>query len=182
MTTASNEPGLEMGSEVEPLRVLFVCLGNICRSPTAEAVFRYYVECAGLKRRILVDSAGTHGFGEKQAPDKRARIAAARRGYDLESRPARRISDRDFSEFDYILSLDRQNLKVLEALCPPEDFHKLGLLMEYGSLHPGLSDVPDPFFGGPEAFERALDLIEDAAQGLLVHLRVLVNRRSQPLA
>jgi protein-tyrosine phosphatase len=164
-----------------PLRVLFVCMGNLCRSPTAEAVFQQYVERAGLARRIEIDSAGTHCVSGR-APDKRAQIVAKRRGYQLRSVGARQISERDFAEFDYILAMDQDNLAVLQSICPPEHAHKLGLLMEYASRHDGRTEVPDPYFSGPQSFETVLDMIEDAAEGLLSHLRILADRSSRPLA
>jgi protein-tyrosine phosphatase len=163
-----------------PLRVLFVCLGNLCRSPTAEAVFRHYVQCAGLARGIEIDSAGTHSQAGR-SPDKRAQLVAERRGYPLKRDRTRQISERDFEEFDYILAMDEGNLAVLQSFCPEEQQHKVGLLMDYGTRHQGKTEVPDPYFGGPDGFETVVDMVEDAAEGLLNHLRILVDRTSRPL-
>lgn len=163
-----------------PLRVLFVCLGNLCRSPTAEVVFRHYVHCAGLTHRIEIDSAGTHSQAGR-SPDKRAQLVAERRGYPLKRNRTRQISERDFEEFDYILAMDKSNLAVLQSFCPEEQQHRMGLLMDYATRHHGKTEVPDPYFRGPESFETVLDMIEDAAEGLLNHLRILVDRTSRPL-
>jgi protein-tyrosine phosphatase len=164
-----------------PLRVLFVCLGNLCRSPTAEAVFRHYVECAGLGRYIEADSAGTQAQAGR-SPDKRARLVAESRGYLLRRNRTRQISERDFEEFDYILAMDEGNLAVLKSVCPERQQHKLGLFMDYATRHHGKTEVPDPYFSGPGGFETVVDMVEDAAEGLLNHLRILVDRTSRPLA
>ena len=152
------------------VKVLFVCMGNICRSPTAEAVFKYYVARAGLQDVILSDSAGTHDYHIGEPPDRRAREAAQRRSYDLESLRARRVTVKDFATFDLVLAMDERNLSVLKRHCPSEHAHKLRLFMEFGQ-DGGVREVPDPYYGGPQGFESVLDLIEDAAQGLLRHIR-----------
>lgn len=152
------------------VKVLFVCMGNICRSPTAEAVFRQYVEQAGFSERIVSDSAGTHAYHVGHPPDLRARQAALDRGYDMTSHRARQVTASDFSEFDYILAMDEQNLHMLKVDCPPEHLHKIMYLMEY-SEKPGRRSVPDPYYGGPQGFEQVLDMVENAAQGLLHHIR-----------
>jgi protein-tyrosine phosphatase len=164
------EPTLARG-HAKPLRILFVCLGNICRSPTAEAVFRKHVKAAGLDRRILIDSAGTGNYQIGKPPDHRACSAAAKRGYDLTARPARQVRLGDFLEFDYILAMDEDNLAQLKQQCPPEHADKLGLLTDFSST--GARTIPDPYGGGADDFEKVLDLIEDAANGLL---RTLVQR------
>ena len=152
-----------------PVKVLFVCLGNICRSPTAEGVFRHYVKQAGLEDRIHVDSAGTGNWHIDEAPDARTCEAAAGRGYDLTALRARQVKARDFAEFDYVLAMDDQNLSALKRLCPPEHAHKIGLFTDFCSR--GVCEVPDPYSGGPQGFELVLDLVENSAQGLLRHLR-----------
>jgi len=147
-------------------RVLFVCMGNICRSPTAEGVTRAIAEKKGLVDRFEFDSAGTHGYHVGNPPDVRARQAAARRGYDLAPLRARQVNEFDFECFDHILAMDRDNLELLRKSCPEAHLGKLGLFLEYATR--GTSDeVPDPYYGGPEGFERVLDMIEDAADGLL---------------
>ncbi|PPE69180.1 low molecular weight phosphotyrosine protein phosphatase [Caldimonas thermodepolymerans] len=160
--------------------VLFVCMGNICRSPTAEGVFRRLVEQAGLRSQVLVDSAGTHDYHVGEPPDERAQQHAARRGYDLRGLRARQVCARDFERFDLLLAMDWANLAVLEAACPPEHRHKLRRLMEFATRHRH-DVVPDPYYGGPQGFETVLDYLEDACAGLLTHLlerRVLVSGTS----
>lgn len=146
--------------------VLFCCTGNICRSPTAEGIFLKKISAAGLARRIRVDSAGTHGYHIGEAPDPRTQIAAKARGYDLSPLRARRIEREDFDRFDLVLAMDHENRAFLARLCPPADAHKLKLMMEYARNH-AVPEVPDPYDGGPEAFDRVLDLLEDATDGLL---------------
>lgn len=148
--------------------VLFVCMGNICRSPTAEGVFRERAAVAGLE--LLIDSAGTHGYHAGEAPDRRSQKHALRRGYDLSRQRARQVKADDFKRFDLILAMDQHNLAVLKDKCPPEQQHKLKLLLSYGQLDPQ-GEVPDPYYGGDAGFERVLDLIEDAADGLVTALR-----------
>jgi protein-tyrosine phosphatase len=145
-------------------------MGNICRSPTAEAIFRRCVAGAGLQERVVCDSAGTHDYHIGHSPDERARDAARRRGYDLSELRARQVSGKDFERFDLLLAMDAHNLKLLARRCPREHAHKLRLFMEFGSRH-GVREVPDPYYGGPQGFEDVLDMIEDAAQGLLRHIR-----------
>ena len=153
----------------DPVKILFVCMGNICRSPTAEGVFRHYVKAAGLERRIVIDSAGTGDWHVGAPPDYRACDAAANRGYDLSALRARQVSRKDFAEFDYILAMDHENLRTLTRWCPPEHLHKVKLFTEY--CDSGACAVPDPYGGGPQGFEHVLDLVEAAAQGLLRHLQ-----------
>ena len=156
-------------TQTETVKVLFVCLGNICRSPTAEGVFKQYVKEAGLEGRIVSDSAGTGDYHIGEPPDGRACEAAARRGYDLSKLRARQVNRDDFATFDYILPMDLENLRALKRFCPPEYGHKVKLFTEFCST--GACVVPDPYGGGPEGFERVLDLIEDAARGFLDHVR-----------
>ncbi|MCG3168840.1 MAG: Low molecular weight protein-tyrosine-phosphatase YfkJ [Pseudomonadales bacterium] len=149
--------------------VLFVCLGNICRSPTADAVFAHKARALGLHRRVHVDSAGTGDWHIGQAPDVRAQRHAARRGYDLSVLRARQVVPEDFRRFDFVLAMDRGNLADLQRLRPGPDGTEPQLLLGYGSS--GLLEVPDPYYGGDEGFEQVLDLIEDAADALLAHIR-----------
>jgi protein-tyrosine phosphatase len=152
------------------IEVLFVCMGNICRSPTAEGVFRHLVAEARLTHLISVDSAGTHGYHIGAPPDARARAAAARRNYDLSRLRARQVAGTDFERFDYVLAMDRENLSSLEAIRPPNARAEVGLLLAY-ARRAGKLEVPDPYYGGARGFEHVLDLIEDASSGLLDHLR-----------
>jgi len=153
-------------SPYDPLRVLFVCTGNICRSPTAEAVFRHLLTRDGLGDRVFVDSAGTHGYHVGNKPDRRSMLAAARRGYDLSGLRAREIAGTDFIEFDYLLAMDRDHLRILQRTAPIEHRDKIGMLLDYGRRYGG-NEVPDPYYGGPQGFEHVLDLIEDGTEGLL---------------
>ena len=153
-----------------PAKVLFVCMGNICRSPTAEGVFRHVVASAGLEQEILVDSAATHGYHLGHPPDRRTQLAAAQRGYDLANLRARQVSGRDFVEFDYILAMDLDNLSQLRRLAPAQHLGKLSLFTEYSSARRG-EEVPDPYYGGAQGFELVLDMAEDVAEGLLEHIK-----------
>ena len=146
-------------------RVLFVCMGNICRSPTAEGVFRHFVREDGLAERVEVDSAGTHAYHTNEPADRRANAAAERRGYSLADIRARRVQDKDFDTFDYIIAMDRDNLALLTEQADAEHHHKIRLFLEFASGHE--DEVPDPYYGGAAGFERVLDLIEDASRGLL---------------
>lgn len=148
-------------------RVLMVCTGNICRSPTAEAVLRSKLERAGLQRRVLVDSAGTTGFHVGEPPDARAQRHARERGYDLSALRARKVELADLERFDWVLAMDESHLDWLRALVPPGPGARLGLLMEHARRFAGEREVPDPYYGAPAGFERVLDLVEDACDGLL---------------
>ena len=156
------------------VKVLFVCLGNICRSPTADGIFQKLVADAGLSKRIIVDSAGTAGWHQGRAPDPRTVAAAKKRGFDLSLLRARQVLAADFSEFDYILAMDKQNLQDLAMLKPQDYSGHLGLFLEFGTQRQQLS-VPDPYHGGEEGFELVLDLVEEAAQGLLQSIRTRHN-------
>jgi protein-tyrosine phosphatase len=153
----------------QQIKILFVCTGNICRSPMAEGAFKHLVSQAGLADRILSDSAGTHDYHVGEPPDPRAQRAAGRRGYDLSTLRGRQVSSRDFSEFDYVMAMDETNLRQLSRRCPPEHAHKLQLLMTFGA-DAAVREIPDPYYGGTEGFERTLDLVEQGVQGLLRHL------------
>ena len=153
-----------------PLRLLFVCTGNICRSPTAEGVFRARAIAAGLGHRVLADSAGTHGYHIGAPPDPRSCAAALRRSIDLSALRARQVRAEDFDRFDLLLAMDRGHLRALRGLAPAERAGRAQLFLDYAPRL-GLKDVPDPYYGGPEGFEQVLDLIEAASDGLLDHLR-----------
>lgn len=151
-------------------RILFICLGNICRSPAAEGVMRELVHQAGRDDEFEIDSAGIGGWHVDQLPDNRMRNHGAQRGYKFDSR-ARQFSKNDFSHFDYILVMDHDNFRAVSAMAPtPADQVKVRMLTDYLQHHPNASVVPDPYYGGPEDFDYALDLIEDACQGLLNRL------------
>jgi len=148
------------------IKVLFVCMGNICRSPTAEGVFARLVSEKGYEDKIGIDSAGTHAYHTGETPDARAQKSALNRGIDISSLRARKATVKDFEHFDYVLAMDYDNLSNLESICPEEHISKLSLFLEFGS-QADVKEVPDPYYGGPLGFERVLDLVEDASQGLL---------------
>jgi len=152
------------------VKVLFVCMGNICRSPTAEAVFRHYVEQEGLAHSIHIDSAGTHDYHIGDAPDGRTQRAALQRGYDMSGLRGRQVEVGDFARFDYVLAMDEANLSILQRLRPRDAESHLGLFLEFAEKHDE-REVPDPYYGGAQGFEHVLDLVEDAATGLLRHIR-----------
>ena len=153
-----------------PLRILFVCMGNICRSPTAEGVFRAQVAAAGLSGRIVTDSAGTHGYHIGEPPDPRSIKAAAARGIDISDLRARMVRAKDFQRFDLVLAMDKQNQQALAELCATETADCLRMFMDFA---PDLKrrEVPDPYYGGTDGFNHVLDLCDAAARGLLKHLR-----------
>ncbi len=149
--------------------VLFVCLGNICRSPTAHGVFAKRVTEQGLANQIHIDSAGTGDWHLGEQPDPRTLLAAQQRGYDLSHLRARQVKTTDFDRFDYILAMDRKNLANLQQLQPPHFTGHLRLFLPFGQS--AMDEVPDPYAGGTEGFEQVLDMVEQAAEGLLAHLR-----------
>ena len=153
----------------EKISVLFVCMGNICRSPTAEGVFRHFVASSGLESSIHIDSAGTHAYHVNEPPDRRARAAAERRGYSLEQIRARRVEPEDFERFDYLIAMDRDNLTLLTGQSEVTYHDKIRLFLEFGAA--AEDEVPDPYYGGAAGFERVLDLVEDASRGLLETLQ-----------
>jgi len=164
-----NTDSENIGSE-NKVRVLFVCMGNICRSPTAEGVFRQVVEEAGLSHLIEIDSAGTHAYHIGNQPDRRSQAAALRRGFDLSAQQARKIEKQDFEQYTYILAMDKDNFANLSIICSADLVHKVTLFLEHGQ-NMSETEVPDPYYGGANGFEHVLDLIEDASQGLLLHIR-----------
>lgn len=157
------------------ISVLFVCMGNICRSPTAESVFRKLAADAGLDTRIHIDSAGTHAYHIGEPPDRRAQAAAERRGIRMHGQRARRVRDEDFPGFDMILAMDRLNLETLKDRADPQFHSRIALMLEFASTARG-GDVPDPYYGGATGFERVLDLVEDASAGLLAEIRRRLER------
>ncbi len=155
----------------KPTRILFVCLGNICRSPTAHGVFEHLLSQDNGDMRVDVDSAGTGDWHVGKAPDPRTRAAAARRGYSLEHLRARTVEDEDFGRFDYILAMDDANLRELRRRCPAGFRGHLGLFLEFAA-NSRVREVPDPYYtSGEQGFDEVLDLVEAASAGLLRHLR-----------
>ena len=152
------------------MKILFVCLGNICRSPTAEAVLRGVARRDAPELAMTVDSAGTANYHPGAPPDRRSQVAARSRGYDLSGLRARQVREEDFAMFDLILAMDRSNLQELMEAAPGAARGKIRLFLDYAPEQP-LRDVPDPYYGGPRGFEEVLDLIEAAATGLLRRLR-----------
>ncbi|MCC6194446.1 MAG: low molecular weight phosphotyrosine protein phosphatase [Burkholderiales bacterium] len=158
-----------MANPSRRIRILFVCLGNICRSPTAEVVFRAAAARAGLAHQVEIDSAGTSEWHVGNPPDYRATAHAARRGYDLRPLRARQVSAEDFARFDWIFAMDRSVLAELAALRPNGVAGHLGLFLDQAP-DLGVSEVPDPYDGGPDGFEHVLDLIERGAEAFAAHL------------
>jgi protein-tyrosine phosphatase len=151
---------------IEKPKILFVCLGNICRSPTAEGVFREKAQKNGLN--IVIDSAGTSGYKDGVAPDKRAQQVASNRGYNLSKLKCRKVSEQDFERFDYIIAMDEANVRELKRKCPEELQHKISLFLSH--CESDYDEVPDPYYSGLKGFELVLDLIEQAADGLLLKM------------
>ncbi|PKO55157.1 MAG: phosphotyrosine protein phosphatase [Betaproteobacteria bacterium HGW-Betaproteobacteria-21] len=147
-------------------RILFVCSGNICRSPTAEGIARHFIETSGLESEFEVDSAGTQGYHAGEAPDPRAMKAAAQRGYDLSALRARKLEITDFQQFDLLLAMDRGHLDYMARNCPEVYQPKLALFLEFAP-ELGEEEVPDPYYGGVNGFEFVLDLCEKGVERLL---------------
>ncbi len=152
------------------VKILFVCMGNICRSPTAEGVFRHKVIDAGLEDQIHIDSAGTIAYHIGHPPDPRAQKAALKRGIDLSTQRARKVTSKDFEAFDLVIAMDSDNYYELEAICPTGHEDRLHMFLKFAK-NSRETDVPDPYYGGVNGFEVVLDLIEDASEGLLQHLQ-----------
>ena len=151
------------------VKVLFVCMGNICRSPSAEGMFRHLVERQGLQQFIVTDSAGTHAYHVGEPPDVRAQQAALQRGVDMSDLTARRVYIDDFERYDYILAMDQDNLRNLLHICPPEYQAKVRLFLDYAS-DCDEAEVPDPYYGNKSGFDRVLNLVEQGARGLLLDI------------
>jgi protein-tyrosine phosphatase len=149
--------------------VIFVCTGNICRSPTAEGVFRQLLLKSALQDRVRTDSAGTHDYHAGEPPDRRAIAHANSRGYDISGLRARQVTARDFEDFDLVLAMDRGHLRFMELLCAPEHRSKLKLYLDFAGMKN--ADVPDPYGGGADGFEQVLDMVEAASGGLIDHIR-----------
>jgi protein-tyrosine phosphatase len=154
---------------MQPVSVLFVCLGNICRSPTAHGVFQHMLNEHQLQHQVLVDSAGTGDWHIGKAPDGRAQQTARQRGFDISPLRARQINQTDFENFDFILAMDKHNLADLKAMQPDRFKGYLGLFLDFAPHQP-LKEVPDPYYGGEEGFNQVFDLVTSASQGLLEHL------------
>lgn len=163
------------------IKVLFECMGNICRSPTAEGVFRGILRRKNLEDRIEVDSAGTHGYHAGEAPDQRTQRAAAVRQYDLSNMRARKVAAQDLDYFDLILAMDHNNLSVLKRICPPDKHDRLGLFMSYSKNFDD-DEVPDPYYGLGHGFDLVLDMIEDAANGLMESLEQRLREEAEAAA
>ncbi len=150
----------------DKIKVLFVCMGNICRSPTAEGVFRKLLNEKQLHDRFHIDSAGTHAFHVNEAPDLRAQKAAAERDIDLSNIRARKVVHGDFEDFDHILAMDSENYEILMAACPEDHRHKIKYFLDFAP-HLGEREVPDPYYGGKFGFERVINMVEEASLGFL---------------
>jgi len=156
--------------ETQKVRVLFVCMGNICRSPTAQGVFCKLLQAEGMDELIETDSAGTHAYHVGEPPDRRARETALRRGIDLSDLRARRVQPDDFARFEYVLAMDQENYHSLSGICPSGSERKLMLFMDFAP-HLRTREVPDPYYGGDSGFERVFDMVDAASVGLLADIR-----------
>lgn len=154
----------------DPIGVLFVCMGNICRSPTAEALFRHEVERAGLEAHFHIDSAGTGAWHAGEQPDRRARQEAKSNGIDMSYIRARQVTDSDYADFHYVLAMDGDNLREMEMECPPEYRDRLHRFTKFAADW-DVDDVPDPYYGGVDGFTHVFELCRAGAQGLLKHIR-----------
>jgi protein-tyrosine phosphatase len=152
------------------IKVLFVCMGNICRSPTAHGVFEHKVNESGLAHAIETDSAGTHAYHVGESPDRRAQATAQRRGIRLDHLQARRVEMSDFDYFDYILAMDEDNLSILQSMCPSQHQDKVNLFLEFAPQR-SETEVPDPYYGGSSGFDFVFDLVDEASEGLLDDIR-----------
>ncbi|MEW6133781.1 MAG: low molecular weight protein-tyrosine-phosphatase [Pseudomonadota bacterium] len=157
--------------------VLFVCMGNICRSPMAEGIFRREIARAGLQDEVRIDSAGTHDYHIGAPPDARAQNAISRRGVDISGLRGRQVGHEDFEKFDYILAMDKANLGILKRNAPAHAQDKIRLLLSYSRKYPN-QEVPDPYYGGIRGFDENLDMIEDAVEGLIDEIRAVVIGRA----
>ena len=155
---------------MKKIKVLFVCMGNICRSPTAHGVFEHLVKNEHLSHKIEIDSAGTHAYHVGESPDRRARETAQTRGIDLNYIKARKVNESDFEYYDYILAMDSDNFAVLDNQCPEEYKQKLSLFLDFAPEHP-LDEVPDPYYGGIKGFENVFNMVDAASRGLLKNIK-----------
>ena len=170
-TSKRSVQGDEGAMDITPShQILFVCMGNICRSPTAEGVFRKTLQEHAPELSIHIDSAGTHAYHTGEPPDARARRAAESRGVDLSAQRARKVMEEDFRQFDLVLAMDEINVAALRGMSGAEFHDRIRLFMEFAP-DAGRKDVPDPYYGGSNGFEYVLDLVEEASRGLLAHLR-----------
>ena len=151
------------------VNVLFICMGNICRSPLAHGLFEHRVKRAGLTEKISIDSAGTHAYHVGNLPDPRSQQTAQSHGIDLSSQRARQVTDSDFERFDYVLAMDNDNYALLSEQCPDKHQHKLKLFLEFASQLDE-TEVPDPYYGGDAGFEKVYQLIDAAADGLMADI------------
>ena len=159
-------------------RVLLVCMGNICRSPTAEGVLRHFIKINGLGDKVEVDSAGTHGYHVGEAPDQRTQRAASARGYNLSQLRARKVARQDLDYFDLILAMDRSNLDTLLRMADPDQQSRIRLFMDYARNFED-DEVPDPYYGLGHGFDLVLDMVEDAALGLIDEIKRQLGRNCQ---
>ncbi len=168
---AADGVGEPLAADAAELRILVVCMGNICRSPIAEGVLRSKLAAAGLAQRVQVDSAGTHGYHTSEPPDPRAIRRAAQRGYALGGLRARPVEPADFDAFQWMLAMDDSNLAWLKKRQPEGSAVQLGLLMEEACGHPGVTEVPDPYYGPEAGFDQVLDLVEDACDSVVARVQ-----------
>lgn len=157
-------------NQSKKIRVLFCCMGNICRSPTAHGVFRKMVQDEGLEHRIEIDSAGTHAYHVGNPPDQRSQETARGRGFDLSDLRARQVNEDDYERFDYILAMDDDNFSILSQQSPPEYRDRVQLFLEFAPER-GVREVPDPYYGGARGFEHVFDLVDAASRGLLADIK-----------
>lgn len=159
------------------IKVLFICMGNICRSPMAEGMFRHAIKAAGLESQVQIDSAGTHSYHVGSPPDARAQQASKKRGIDISSQRSRLVTDKDFSEYDYLLVMDGANYAHLIRRAPLEHQPKIRRLLSFSRKFPNL-DVPDPYYGGTQGFEENLDMIQDAVSHLVREIEAKQHKRT----
>jgi len=158
-----------MSSSEQKVSVVFVCMGNICRSPTAEGVFRHVVKQRNMQDVISIDSAGTHAYHIGESPDSRSQATAKSRGVDLSAQRARKVEENDFERFDYVIAMDRSNYENLKQLATPEQQEKLHLFMDFTNDWDN-AEVPDPYYGGGDGFTNVFDMVQSASEGLLDHI------------
>ena len=153
----------------EKTSILFVCMGNICRSPTAEGIFRHMLAKKNISDNFELDSAGTHAYHIGAAPDSRAQATAVARGIDLSDLKGRKVEFSDFEQFDFVLAMDKDNYSILKEMCPPDKYQKLNLFLDFAK-DLDIEEVPDPYYGGTGGFEKVFDMLEQASLGLIEHI------------